>query len=140
MIFDKIENLDKYPQISEEIKKFIRNCPKTCGHYEINETDFANIEEYTTKKESKFERHRLFADIQIVLNGEEKLFIGDAGKVLVPYVEDIEFLDGKPTSSVLLDGTNFVMIFPDEPHMPQMALDKESHVKKLVVKILQTKS
>ncbi len=140
MIFDKIENLAKYPQIPDDVKEFIKNCPKACGRYEINEKDFANIEEYTTKKEGKFERHRLFSDIQIVLNGKEKLFIGDAGKVLVPYVEDIEFLEGKPTSSVILDGTNFILIFPNEPHMPQMALDKETQVKKLVVKILNKNS
>lgn len=144
MIFDKLENIDKYNQIPKHAIDFIKKLNKDlkCQRYELTDTDFVNIESYYTKspEESFFEAHKDYADIQIILSGIERLDYTDIEKLEIktPYKKDIEFYHNtvKETCSVVLDGSNFVYFAPNEAHKPQMAYNQKSvEVKKAVVKI-----
>lgn len=148
MIIDKLENIDKYNEISNDIKRFIKNLSRDipCGKTIINSTDYANVEIYETKEHDKcfFEAHEKFIDIQIILSGNERLdYIDNKGLVVrTPYNpdKDIVFYENPncETCRINLDGTNFVMLFPWEAHRPQMnCTDKTQTVKKIVVKIKQ---
>lgn len=144
MIFDKLENIDKYNQIPKYAIEFIKRLNKDfeCQRYELTETDFVNVESYNTKLSENcfFEAHKEYADVQIILSGMERLDYTDIEKLEVktPYKKDIEFYHNtvKETCSVVLDGSNFVYFAPNEAHRPQMTYNQKSvEVKKAVVKI-----
>lgn len=147
MITDNIENIDLYNSIiPNEVIKFIKNLNQNTelGKYQIDENIYANIEMYNTKpiQEGKFESHKQYCDIQILLKGEEYILyqptknLKNSGvyrqeKDIMFYLDKIE---GSPF--VKLDGTNFALIYPHEAHAPQIATNVgEQNVIKVVVKI-----
>lgn len=147
MIIDRIDNVGKYTQIPDYVVKFIKNisnCTNT-GKYILNDGEYVNIEEYTTKNlsDGKFETHNRYIDIQFLAEGNERIYLKSKitlNKTL-GYSEDkdIEFYGDciDDTDFVTLDGTNFVMIYPWEAHAPQISVGcASSKVKKVVVKLL----
>lgn len=147
MICDNLENILKYSEISEKISKFLLslNSQTLVGHYEIDENVYANVDIYETKTldKCKFEAHKKYIDIQMLLDGEEQLDCISVNNLVVSedYDEnrDIMFFENPkqmPDASYRLTPQRFVLIYPHEAHRPQMALGKPSKVKKVVVKIL----
>ena len=134
MIVDKLENINKYPQIPDIDLKFLTNAK--LGRHEISDDIYINVEEYYTKPENRFEAHKKYADIQIVLDGHEKLNYGEFVSADYDETKDISFFESDTVASVILDGSNFVMFFPNEAHSPQLSVANVSEkVKKAVVKI-----
>ncbi len=146
MIYDILENISRYNQIQKQAKDFIIGLSSDIplGRYEISDGIYANIEEYSTKRieEAKFEAHRKYIDIQILLKGYERLDFAPIKdrKIIEPYDEtrDIEFFEYGNTdiTPCFLDGKNFVMLFGGELHAPQISPDGDRKtVKKVVVKV-----
>ena len=143
MISDKIENLNLYKQIPEYALTFIKDLKKDipCGKYTLINKDYANIEIYNTKSvtDAKFESHKNYIDIQLLLSGTERIYIQNSQNLntYIPYDEkrDIEFYSNDVSKSdfITLDTTNFVMLYPHEAHAPQVGTGKE--VKKVVIKL-----
>lgn len=112
------------------------------GRHELTEHGcYANIQEYTTKTASKYEAHKEFIDIQVVLAGKEHIFVAPvelAKERLSDYnpEKDIEFYaaaDGE--KAVLADKDNWVILFPSDAHMPCMAIDEPAPIRKVVIKV-----
>jgi len=113
----------------------------TSGSYDINSSGaFAVFSEYESRPESEgfLEYHRKFIDIQIILEGRERIGIArkdncrDQG-----YLEekDLGKLDGI-ADFITMDTTNFAIFFPQDAHMPQISCsDQREKVKKVVFKI-----
>lgn len=89
-----------------------------------------------------FESHRVMADVHVILDGEEWMYIapstGLAG--IDPYDEarDIIFHVTPPseTARLTLRPGVFALVFPWDAHMPLVAVEgRVSHVRKLVAKI-----
>ncbi len=146
MIIDKLENISLYSQIPDYVCEFLKTLSEDtpCGRYGLSETDYVNIETYTTKtiSEGKFETHNNYIDIQLLLNGKERIFMDSRAGLTEnnPYnsEKDIIFYSDDIGNSdyVTLDGTNFVMIYPHEAHAPQIAFNNlPQKVKKAVFKI-----
>lgn len=146
MIIDKLENIQMYRIVPDHIIDFVKRLKKDIktGRYDLIDKDYANIEEYDTKQisDGKFEAHNNYIDIQILLEGEERIYYTSASSVSVstPYdsERDIKFFADniKNFDYVTLNGSKFAMIFPHEAHAPQIAInDTVSHVKKAVVKV-----
>ncbi len=144
MIVDKLENIDKYSQIPPYARAFIKNLPQDCGKYLLAGDDFANIEEYETKSHEDcfFETHKKYADVQLLLSGKERIdytdLFGLDVKNFYNEEKDIAFWFNTKKESVTtyLDGTNFVLLMPNEAHRPQMRYSEDAEkVKKVVVKI-----
>ena len=134
MIIDKLENAHKYPQIPlDALKKAISGLE--LGRHELSDSIYINVEEYTTKTENRFEIHKKYADIQILLEGKERLDYGYSKPAQYNEDRDFAFFDTDVVSSIVLDGTNFVMLFPEEAHRPQMAINSPAKVKKAVIKV-----
>ncbi len=145
MIIDKLEHILLYKNIPSDVADFLlklnRNTP--VGRYDLTCGNYVNVESYTTKNitEAKFEAHKNYIDIQLLLSGNEKIFVTSAQglPVSVPYnlEKDIAFysepVEGK--NFVTLDGSNFVMLFPHEAHAPQVCAGENSIVLKAVAKI-----
>lgn len=108
--------------------------------YNFDGARFANAEEYETKLTSRFEAHRKMVDVQIVVSGAELIHfapINDNFVVEEPYDEmrDIMFMTGEVKDTVLLRAGEACVIGPELAHMPGMAVNGSSHVKKIVLKI-----
>lgn len=143
MITDKIDNMKLYKEIPSEAIKLIAS-GVSLGKHIISDNCYINAEEYQTKqiKDAKFEAHRKYIDVQILLNGNEDIYITSTNnlqKIHTPYDEnrDIMFFSEDVSSydKVTLDGTNFVILTPDDAHAPQVIHNKPETVKKVVIKI-----
>lgn len=150
MIVDKIENAQFYYGLGERYKKafeYLKNTDMASlenGKYEIEGDDiYVSVQDYNTKSETegKFEAHKIYADIQFLIKGEEKLGWGNIEnfKANTFYDEknDIVFLDSLNDKNCFVHAQeNYFIIFtPDDAHMPCIAEDKPAYVKKAVVKI-----
>ena len=115
----------------------------SAGRHEIT-TDgvFANVQEYETKDEAKYECHRKYIDIQCVVSGTEHIYVANIGKVSDPVAEFIDkkdiqfFTTASEHTKVLAGKDSYVVLFPHEAHKPCMNVDgQHSHIRKIVVKI-----
>lgn len=146
MIHDKIENIDLYSEIPVDAAAYIKNLSNdiSCGKYYVNQDIFVNIDEYLPRRfeNCKFEAHKKYIDIQIVLQGCEYLdyTLSESLEVDIPYdtEKDIAFFTEPDlhVNRVVLELGNFVLLYPHEAHKPQIrAFDGPQEVKKAVVKI-----
>lgn len=120
-----------------------KNIPQ--GKTEIDGTKlFATRSVYMSKPpaECRYERHRLYADIQLLIRGGEIIRVcsGDSLKIAEPYSgeKDIEFIEGGPERfhGVLLAFPLAAVFFPHDTHMPCIAPEGGlGEVEKVVVKV-----
>ena len=94
------------------------------------------------RNECRYESHRLYADIQMLIKGSELFLVcpRDGMKISEHYSEekDVDFLEGEPVlvHSIILTPPLAVAVFPWDLHMPGIALyDKPSDFDKIVMKI-----
>ncbi len=146
MIFDNIKNAKTYFNLDEKIKKglefILNNDLKSFknGKYEIDgEKITANIQEYDTKSEGLFEAHRKYIDIQYVISGFEKQGIKEISELTknTEYDEekDVQFFNGEG-SFVSVPARYFTIFYPQDGHKPCITDKTQTHVKKVVIKIL----
>lgn len=146
MIFDRLENIEKYSGISKLLDKAINlilkkeYLGKMKGSYEVVGRElYYNIDEVSTRKDGDFEIHNRYIDIHILLEGREEIIeCGDIDvlEVVKPYDDkrDMEFLKGDSNSFFRMGKDNFLILFPNEPHKPLISSDIEN-IKKVVFKV-----
>lgn len=147
MIYDKIDNLETYAGISEDIRmglEWLRDVNPNIenGVYQINPRVKAIVSEYETKMENEngYEAHRKNIDIQYLLSGEERIACLpiERLKETKAYNEETDAAfyatDFKPQEMTIGNGY-FAIFFPQDGHMPQLCVDKPMKVKKVVIKI-----
>lgn len=154
MIADKLSNIELYKSsipFYNEIIDFIKANPLSSlnpGKYPIvGESVFILVQEYKTQTEAekKWESHKKFIDIQIVLKGEEYLGFSPTETLVIETEYDKEkdlifyHNDKIQRSKVLLSKDEFAIFFPHDAHKPGLHLTRESEVKKAVIKVLVTK-
>lgn len=113
------------------------------GRNDVNDWLYINVQEYDTKlvSECRFEAHRKYVDIQMMIDGIEAIETADIDKLQVTeeYNEekDVMFLESKPEQmkSIIRDGS-YVILYPQNAHMPCVAVGKPAKVRKLVAKVL----
>ena len=149
MIKNSLEYTKYYYNLSEKIKlglEFIeKNNLKSFknGKYNILENDvYVNIQDYQTKlqSEGKWEAHKKYIDIQYIIEGKEKIGIGEIQnfEIIEQYNDenDVEFLKSSAKQEFLLLKENeFVILYPHDVHKPQICVDYPDYVKKAVVKV-----
>lgn len=147
MIVDDLKNFDKYTNLNKKIEivsEFLKkNNLKDMkqGSYEIDGRDiYVNIDEYKTKAitDSIPEAHRNYLDIQIVINGHEKIGYANLenATTVTPYDanRDIEFLSAECEYIKAFDG-RFFIFFPQDLHHPCITDGQQSEIKKAVFKV-----
>lgn len=149
MIYDSLSNLGMYlclhPHFSDALA-FLKAheadmTTLASGKYDINNSGaFASISEYSSKPvdEGFLEYHRNFIDIQIMIQGREKIGIAHKDHCReLGYQEEKDLGRVEGTAALIsMDQTNFVIFFPQDAHMPQISSsDKREPVKKVVFKI-----
>jgi len=149
MIFDTIKNVGAYAATIphfEAIRDFLAGdiAALPDGRHEIDgDRVFATISSYGTKRleDGVFEAHRRYADIQILLEGEEGCGVipgADWVKENVPYDEtrDIRFLTTPPDfARFTLSPGLFAFFAPSDAHMPGIAIGAMHRVRKCVIKV-----
>jgi biofilm protein TabA len=150
MILDRLEHSARYDCLGRRFAKafeLLRTgnlTAKEAGNYEVDGRKlYYMVQNYNTKpkEERRFESHRLYADIQVVLTGREVMGIAQpAGlEVQTPYDEakDIMFFATPADYTELkMGGGEFVVLFPGEAHMPQCQWGGPAQVSKVVFKVL----
>lgn len=152
MIIDSLANSATYATLSPLFAKafdYLRNFdPATPdGKYEIDgKRLYANVQRYETAPEETkaWEAHRIYADIQYIVSGREKIFYTPvanlAGAVSVPYnyVKDVEkYADGvQGAEPNVIPGGSFGIYFPQDGHKPGCFVDAPEPIVKVVIKVL----
>ncbi len=147
MIFNLKENADHYLGISRNMDTALNWLKKADllhlpdGRTGIDgDAVFVNVMNAVTKdkQEARFEFHRKYYDIQILISGKEDILFGsDAGRITVPYKEDIGFCDCPETAAAHLSAGCFVICEPLEPHAPCITPEKPDPIRKAVIKVLK---
>ena len=150
MVIDHLRNAALYLGMHPRLANAFRYLQKTDfskiepGKYEIDGANlFALIQTYDPKPQenARWEAHRKYIDVQYVLSGSE-LFgyaplerLNSAG---YDDAKDFHELRGNGDFLQAAAGT-FLILFPQDAHMPGIAGPGSQSVKKIVVKILLNK-
>lgn len=147
MIIDLLANAHRYEGLSPRIRQafdFLRWTDLATLPAGIHEIDgralYVNIQAFTSRPlvESRWEAHRRYLDLHYIIAGAERIGYAPAGS-LVPGVYDAESdflpLTGEAGMLVPVSSGSFMLLWPDEPHMPGLAVDDPAPIRKVVVKI-----
>ena len=153
MIFDKLKNASCYAGLSDNFRTAIEfmlsrdftDAP--AGKYEIDGKNvYATISDQPAMpaEKEKYECHRNYADIQLVLTGGERMFYTEMGccENFTEYndVKDIVFCTAEKGVDLQFKSGDFAIFFPQDAHMPGVChpdlIGKEDVItKKLVIKV-----
>ena len=151
MIKDKLEYSETYYGISESIKKgfeWLKSQELQSieqGKYTIDGRNiYANVQEYETRQDAKYEAHKKYIDIQYVIKGCESVGICDIKNCTTctqyDTEKDIEFFNCNVNEEFYnLNQGEFLVLFPNDAHKPSINPQKinseKNIVKKVVVKV-----
>ena len=149
MIYDKLENFDRYaalyPEEWAEVKKFFSaGVTPEPGRYDLLPDGrlYVNVQNYSPHlyDEEKLEYHRDYIDIQLLLLGKEDIICAspEGLEEVIAYSEEKDYGMNRLAqgSGTVLEMTvgNFAVFFPGEGHEPCVG-NPDSTVIKAVVKI-----
>jgi YhcH/YjgK/YiaL family protein len=148
MIYDKFENIGLYFDKSQPLGKavdFAASFDKLQpdGRYEIDGEDiYALVMTYETKpvKMLKFESHKKYIDVQLLLEGQEYMDVSLEKDLVVDTTysgkSDVAlFARPQHSTSILLKPGNFAIVFPDDIHQPGRMVEQAEQVRKMVIKV-----
>ena len=128
-----------------ECIKFLENtdwADLSLGRHDVADTEiYAVVSEYNTRsvEESKWEAHKKFADLQVVLEGSENIYVSDLSNMESgEYHEDSDYLEcaGACGNIVNMNTESGLLLMPNDVHMPCISKDNmPAFVKKCVFKI-----
>lgn len=148
MIYDRFENLSLYAQPGTRLHRALVYARDVARDVADGRTDidddrlFASVASYETgtRDERRFEAHRKYIDVQVLLEGEESIEVSlDEDR---PFVEaydearDVMFL--KPpvqVASLPMHPGFFAVFFPHDLHRPGCHLVEKRRVRKIVMKV-----
>lgn len=148
MIFDSVENAPRYNALGPRIARalsFIDDIDPADFYphkEEIQGKDlFASFQETMTESVEgrQFEAHRQYIDVQFIVSGEEIIRVTNLSLLseTVPYDSDrdIAFYAQIPGNDVHLLPGDFLILFPEDAHLPKIPSDTPGQVQKVVVKV-----
>lgn len=158
MIADKMKYLDSYaamnarfPEAFAFLKELIAKQPAP-GRYVPENCDvpgafFVNVSGYDSKvmEAAVAESHKKYIDVQVILSGNEAIYVPAAGKepsATMPFDNEKDYALYAPTPFadfhlLRMTAGSFAIFFPGELHAPSVALDGKSEpIRKAVLKVL----
>lgn len=147
MIVDRIKNAALY-SADRKLAKALDYLAKTDftkvepGKYELDGAKlFALVQQVETKpkEEKQFEAHRKYIDVQFIVSGVEQMGYAHISTLKTSQAydadKDAEMLRGTGDFITATPGT-FIVFFPEDAHMPCVAMGKSAPVRKVVVKVV----
>ena len=111
---------------------------KAPGRYELQgDNIFMNVMTFNTQSpvEKKAELHEQYIDIQLLLNGEERILFGMAGTAR-QCEDDYQLCSAiENEQAIILKPGMFAVFMPGEPHKPGCVVGEPGEIKKVVVKV-----
>ena len=116
---------------------------KAPGRYELQgDNIFMNVMTLNTQSpvEKKAELHEQYIDIQLLLNGEERILFGMAGTARqceeFHHEDDYQLCSAiENEQAIILKPGMFAVFMPGEPHKPGCVVGEPGEIKKVVVKV-----
>lgn len=147
MIYTDLKNLSHYRGLGIHMDKAIDYLTGHSvdelkpGRNEVDgENVFINCFEYETMPEEQaaFEAHELYADIHLVLEGEELIGVTDMGRMTVSETDketDSVSCSGPVENKLYMEPGKVLIVLPEDAHKVKIAAGSPVHVKKAVVKV-----
>lgn len=149
MILDNAKNLSKYFDLSPNIKtaaKYLLETDLSAVTPGIHKIDgdevYANVQIYETKPWDKgfFEAHKKYIDIQFVFSGSELITVAPESALEIDedHFAEKDFSKYKDTvrgTDYVLNAGDFLILYPEDAHRPQILSEKSATVKKFVMKV-----
>lgn len=157
MIYDKIENLDKYVNLHPRFTKAFSYLKQLiAGNADIGRHDmpncdvpnavFANVNSYNTSllsDQAQIEIHHKYIDIQIMMSGEESIYVPTTNLLISTRtyddMGDYELVQAPAEDEnvrLVMRPNMFAIFFPNEPHLPGIAHGESVSVHKIIGKVL----
>lgn len=116
---------------------------KAPGRYELQgDNIFMSVMTFNTQSpvEKKAELHEQYIDIQLLLNGEERILFGMAGTARqceeFHHEDDYQLCSAiENEQAIILKPGMFAVFMPGEPHKPGCVVGEPDEIKKVVVKV-----
>lgn len=147
MIYDQLSNIKLYKGMNKNLDKAIdfitsHNIAELPLGKTVIDDDNVYINVMETKaqpiEERKYEVHKNYMDIQMDIVGIERIDTGDtANTTLLEYDEekDVAVASAPDLAQCIIGPGNFIICLPNEPHKPNISVDKEAYLKKAVCKV-----
>lgn len=150
MIRDELKNAKLYEGFSAGVASALKYLRETDllalkpGKYEIHGKDLiAIVEEYNSKtiEQCFWEAHRRHIDVQCVVKGAEKIGYANlaALNMIQPYNDEKDFMKLDDPNSIgefmVIRAGSFVVLGPEDAHMPGLAVTTPAPTKKVVMKV-----
>ena len=147
MIYTNFHQMSRYERLSPNLDtalRFLASADLTKLEMGRNEVDgdnvFINRFDYTTMPEEQaaWEGHKYYADIHVVLEGEERIGVTDAAALTAgDYDEAGDFIpyEGPVDAWVTMRPGDILIVYPEDVHMVKVQLDGACQVKKAVFKV-----
>ena len=139
-----MKDLNKIKELCPSAYDFIVNKAKDAavGKYDLENGAYVSVQEYTTKarSEAKYEAHKKFIDIQMILSGKELIAVSPIDKMTISdeYNEEKDFMlfhHNDECTDYVLEAGDFLILYPQDVHMPGVCVNEKSPVRKIVVKV-----
>ena len=146
MILDVLENAHRYLSIKERFAKAFEFLERPdlkelpVDSYEIDGDSIyaiVAIEPGRKEEEALLETHKKYIDIQLILDGTDKMGWRPRNSCTQPsgnynHDSDLQFFADRPDVWLATQSGAFAIFFPEDAHMP---LISSGHIHKVVVKI-----
>ncbi len=148
MIIDYIRNANMYTCLGERMEIALKYLQENDfshfepGKYMIEGNNvFALVQQYETRlmENMQWEGHRKYIDIHYVVEGVERIGYAllEDMKVIHEYSEESDGFSAEGDGIFLtMKCGMFIILTPDDIHMPGIVVDKPQLIKKVVMKIL----
>ncbi len=143
MIFDSLKHIENYRGLGDvyEALKLLADTDFSdteLGRYELNDRIYYMVQEYETAPKTVSEVHEKYIDIQYIVRGREMISVA-------PIECEKELVEAKPEKDVwkytcptqpiwLTDG-QFMVLYPNDIHMPGATDGEPVKCRKVVVKV-----
>ncbi len=146
MVKDTLPRADRYHALGPRLATALTHAATTDfrhwaeGEYEVDGRAVrALVQRYTSKPlaEGRWEAHRTHIDLQMVVEGAERIGVAPLERLTAePYDadKDLLWLTGAGDTVALLPG-DFILLWPEDGHMPGLQFDGPVPVLKVVYKI-----
>ena len=143
MIFDSLKHIENYKGLGNvyEALEFLAKTDfrdMELGKYELNENCYYIIQEYETKAKTVAEAHEKYIDIQLLVSGNEVIGVA-------PIECEKQLVEANPekdiwkytceTQPISLRENDFMVLYPNDLHMPGATLGESVKCRKVVVKV-----
>jgi YhcH/YjgK/YiaL family protein len=142
MKFQNLQDLTDYLAIPQDAFDFVLHMTADTpdGRYDFGADCYVNVMHCDTAAEAApMEAHEKFIDVQMVIAGEEKIFVAEKNllALVTPYDEakDIAFYAWENAEAVTYRSGEAVVLYPAEAHLPGRAAHEPMTIKKAVLKL-----